>query len=129
MSFESILKNLTEALDRNTAAHSGTNAAAPAAKPAAKQMEAAPATTAATPVPPTTKTPAATPTPAPPAPAKGAMTADDLNDLIKKEFVRIGNQRDPITALFTKYGASGTYSLDPGHFDAVIAELAAIPSV
>ena len=142
MSIESKISELTAALQENTAAIMGQSAKADTTSkqkkldasdstppPPPKKEQAA--TESNTPPPPPKKEQAATEsnTPPPPPAKSSGMTADLLNELVKKEFVRIGSDREPIDKLFKKYGASGTYSLDPEVFEQFVKDLAEIPSV
>jgi hypothetical protein len=53
------------------------------------------------------------------------MTAVQLNDLMIKEYQRLGS-REPIDAVLKSFGVTGINDLDPSHYQAVIDALKAV---
>lgn len=138
MSIESKIDELIAAIKENTAATLSTGvevidiSSAGMEKAAEKKAPPPPDKTAATAPPPPEKVDSGSPTPtasAPPPPAK-TISGDELNEILRKEFVRIGNTRDPIDKIMKdKFGATSLHNLKPEDFAELVTAVSEIPSV
>jgi len=134
MSLESVLKNLTDAINANTEATKamiagGTNPAPPAKLTnVAGVNQPAPEKPAAPPAP---EKPAAPPAPekpdAPPAPEKpdAIITPEELNAALVEEFNRLGN-REGIDAELKKLGVTGVSDLPANQYQTLIDAVKAL---